>query len=53
MDIWQQAKALPMQERKELMKMLLDTFETDAPVTQSKTGADIVALLEAKEPVAL
>lgn len=50
-DILDQAKALSPQERKELAKLLIDTLETGQPVTQAKTGAEIVAMLEAMEPV--
>ena len=51
MDVWQQAKGLPVQERKELMKMLLDTLPADSPVSQPKTGADVVALLATMDPI--
>jgi hypothetical protein len=50
-EILDQAKALSAQERKELAKLLIDTLETDEPVSQAKTGAEIVAMLEAMEPI--
>lgn len=50
-DIFDQAKALSPQERKELAKLLIDTLDTGQPVTQAKTGAEIVAMLEAMEPI--
>lgn len=50
-EILDQAKALSPQERKELVKLLIDTLDTDQPVTQAKTGAEIVAMLEAMEPI--
>lgn len=50
-DILDQAKTLSPQERKELAKMLIDTLETCEPAAQSKTGAEIVAMLEGMEPI--
>jgi hypothetical protein len=50
-DILDQAKALSPQERKELAKLLIDTLDTGQQVTQAKTGAEIVAMLEAMEPI--
>jgi hypothetical protein len=50
-DILDQAKALSPQERKELAKLLIDTLNTDEPTAQPKTGAEIVAMLEAMEPI--
>jgi hypothetical protein len=50
-DILDQAKALSPQERKELAKLLIDTLETSEPAAQPKTGAEIVAMLEAMEPI--
>jgi hypothetical protein len=51
MDIFDQAKALSPQERKELAKMLIDTLDTDQTASQAKTGAEIVAILETMEPI--
>jgi len=50
-DILDQAKALSPQERKELAKLLIDTLDTGESTTQAKTGAEIVAMLEAMEPI--
>ena len=50
-EILQQAKILNLQERKELVKLLIDTFDTDEPIEQPRTGAEIVALLQAMEPI--
>jgi hypothetical protein len=50
-DIFDQAKALSPQERKELAKLLIDTLDAEQAVSQAKTGAEIVALLETMEPV--
>jgi hypothetical protein len=50
-DIFDQAKALSPQERKELAKLLIDTIDTEQTVTQAKTGAEIVAMLETMEPI--
>ena len=44
-EILQQAKTLNLRERKELVKLLIDTFDTDEPIDQPKTGAEIVAML--------
>ena len=45
------ALKLAPKERKELTKLLIDTLYTDQPVTQAKTGAEIVAMLETMEPI--
>lgn len=50
-DILDQAKALSPQERKELVKLLIDMLDTSQPVTQAKTGAEIVAMLETMEAI--
>lgn len=50
-DILDQAKALSPQERKELAKLLIDMLDTGQSVTQAKTGAEIVAMLETMEPI--
>ncbi len=47
LEIYEQAKALSPAQREELMKLLLDKL--GIPV--SKTGAEIVALLEQMEPI--
>lgn len=50
--ILDQAKSLPTHERKELVKLLIDTLATGEPVvSQAKTGAEIVAMLEAMDPI--
>jgi hypothetical protein len=56
-EIFQQAKLLSVQQRKELAKILIDTLDgEDAGGAASqhstvKTGAEIAAMLEAMEPV--
>jgi hypothetical protein len=50
-EILEQAKTLSPQERKELVKLLMDTLDTSEPLTQPKTGAEIVAMLQAIEPI--
>lgn len=52
-ELFDQAKALSPQERKELAKLLIDTLETgeSSTYTQAKTGAEIVAMLQAMEPI--
>lgn len=50
-EILEQAKALSPQERKELAKSLIDMMDAGVPVTQPKTGAEIVAMLEAMDPI--
>lgn len=50
-EILEQAKTLSPAERKELAKLLIDTLDTGESVTRAKTGAEIVALLEAMDPV--
>jgi hypothetical protein len=50
-EIFDQAQALSPQERKELVKLLVDTLSTVEPVTQPKTGAEIVAMLEEIGPI--
>ena len=47
-DILEQAKALTAGERKELAKLIIDTLDTqNTPENRPKTGAEIVAMLEA------
>jgi hypothetical protein len=50
-DLLDQAKALSPHERKELAKLLIDTLDTGHSVTQAKTGAEIVAMLETMQPI--
>ncbi len=50
-EILDQAKTLSPQERKELAKLLIDTLDTGESTSQPKTGAEIVAILEAMEPI--
>ena len=50
-EILDQAKALSPQERKELAKLLIDTLGTSESSAQPKTGAEIVAMLQAMEPI--
>ena len=52
--ILEQVKTLSPQERKELAKLLIDMMDVPQPGRQPKTGADIVAMLEAMdEPIEL
>jgi hypothetical protein len=48
-EILEQAKTLSPQDRKELAKMLIDMMDAPQGGHQPKTGADIVAMLEAME----
>lgn len=50
-EIFDQAKALSPQERKQLVKLLIDTLDANDSVAQPKTGAEIVALLQAMKPI--
>lgn len=51
-EILEQAKALSPQERRELTKRLIDTLDTgESMIDQPKTGAEIVAMLEAMDPI--
>lgn len=50
-EIFDQAKTLSLQERKELAKLLIDTLDTNESVVQPKTGAEIVAMLQEMEPI--
>lgn len=50
-EIFEQAKTLTAQERKELAKLLIDTLDADEADTQARTGAEIVAMLAAMEPI--
>jgi hypothetical protein len=50
-EILEQTNTLSAQERKELAKLLIDTLDAVELVTQAKTGAEIVAMLETMQPV--
>lgn len=50
-EILDQAKALSLHERKELAKLLIDTLDSNEPSPLPKTGAEIVAMLEAMQPI--
>lgn len=50
-ELLDQAKALSPHERKELVKLLIDTLEPSELTPLPKTGADIVAMIEAMEPI--
>jgi hypothetical protein len=50
-EIFAQAKELSPQERKELAKLLIDSLDTGESATQLKTGTEIVAILQAMEPI--
>lgn len=47
--ILEQVKALSPQERRELAKLLIDMLDAPQETSQPKTGADIVAMLEAMD----
>ena len=51
LEIYEQAKALSPAQRKELTKLIIDTLDVPASPSVSKTGAEIVALLEQMEPI--
>lgn len=48
-EIFEQAKSLTVAERRELAKLLIDTLDPtpNEPLQEWKTGADIVAMIEA------
>jgi len=48
-DILEQAKALTHDERKELTKRLIDTLDTPQDMPKPATGAEIVAMLRARD----
>lgn len=50
-EVLEQARTLSRQERKELAILLIDTLDVGEPVTQAKTGAELVAMLEAMDPI--
>ena len=49
--ILDQAKALSVQERKELAKLLIDTLDMGDTPRTARTGAEIVAMLKTMEPI--
>jgi hypothetical protein len=53
-EILEQVKALTPLERKDLLKSLIDMFDVPVERQQPKTGAEIVAMIEAMpEPIEL
>jgi hypothetical protein len=50
-EIFEQAKALSPEERKELAKLLIDTLDTSEAPSQAKTGAEIVVMLQSMKPI--
>jgi hypothetical protein len=52
-EIFEQARALSPQERKELTKLLIDTLETGVPASRAKTSTWIAAMLQAMDPIEL
>ncbi len=50
-EILEQAKTLSPYERRELAKLIIDTLDVEIPVSRAKTGAEIVAMLEAMPPI--
>jgi hypothetical protein len=52
-EIFNQAKTLSREERKELAKLLIDTFDFEQSASQAKTGAEIVAFLNTIPPIEL
>ncbi len=50
-EIFDQAKTLSLQERKELAKLLIDSLDVTPPVAPPKTGAEIVAIVQSMEPI--
>ncbi len=48
-EIWKQVKVFSLEELKELAKLLNDMLEPTESIIQPKTGAEIVAMLEAIE----
>jgi hypothetical protein len=52
-EIFNQAKTLSGEERKELAKLLIDTLSLDQSPSQAKTGAEIVAFLKTIPPIEL
>jgi polyhydroxyalkanoate synthesis regulator phasin len=52
-DIVAQAKALSVQERKELVKELIDTFDEPTESRPRKSSAEIAEMLESMGPIEL
>jgi hypothetical protein len=50
-EILEQARTLSWQERKELVKSLIDTLGEPVEAKNPKTGADIIAKLEEVGPI--
>jgi len=50
-EILKQVEALSPPEREELAKLVIDMLHSGEPVTQPKTGAEIVAMLQAMQPI--
>jgi hypothetical protein len=50
-EILDHAKSLSAQERKELAKLLIDTLDIPEAQRIPKTGAEIVTMLQAMEPI--
>ena len=50
-EIFEQAKTLNSQERKELAKLLIDSLHISEAISQAKTGAEIVAILQTMKPI--
>jgi hypothetical protein len=46
-EVFEQAKTLSAQERKELIKLLVDTLDVSEP--EPKTGPEIAAMLETRQ----
>ncbi|MBA3531789.1 MAG: hypothetical protein H0T73_07720 [Ardenticatenales bacterium] len=50
-EIFDQAKTLSAQDRKELAKLLIDSLDVPPPVAPPKTGAEIAAMVQSMEPI--
>lgn len=50
-EILEQAKTLSPYERRELAKLIIDTLDVETAVSQAKTGAENVAMLEEMPPI--
>ncbi len=50
-EILEQARTLSTQERKELVKRLVDSLGVSQPATHPMMGVEIVAMLEKMEPI--
>ncbi|MFC1961294.1 hypothetical protein ACFLYO_11375 [Chloroflexota bacterium] len=49
--VFEQARFLNFQERKELVKLLVDSLDAGQSISESKTGAEIVAMLNDSGPI--